>query len=176
MPKFGERIADPQGRITPSWRDYLRRFAAATSLDDVWTAIAEIRAQLAESGAGSFLPSTTRVTGLNSVRTDGTLSDGVVLVQLQGDVPTPAVSSYYGTGESGARGFHEHALSTLADVDVTTSPPGSGDALVYDGAEWVPAQVSASGGFLPLTTGEISGGQPVFVYGPDGRLIYAPVT
>lgn len=29
---------------------------------------------------------------------------------------------------------------------------------------------------LPLTTGEIAGGQPVFVYGPDGRLIYGPVT
>lgn len=30
--------------------------------------------------------------------------------------------------------------------------------------------------FLPMTTGEIVGGQPVLVYGPDGRLIYGPVT
>ena len=31
-------------------------------------------------------------------------------------------------------------------------------------------------GFLPMTTGEIVGGQPVFLYGPDGRLIYGPVS
>ena len=33
-----------------------------------------------------------------------------------------------------------------------------------------------SGGFLPMTTGEIINGQPVLLYGPDGRLIYGPVT
>lgn len=33
-----------------------------------------------------------------------------------------------------------------------------------------------SGGFLPMTTGEIVDGQPVFLYGPDGRLIYGPVS
>lgn len=33
-----------------------------------------------------------------------------------------------------------------------------------------------NGGFLPMTTGEIASGQPVFLYGPDGRLIYGPVT
>ena len=33
-----------------------------------------------------------------------------------------------------------------------------------------------NGGFLPMTTGEIVDGQPVFLYGPDGRLIYGPVT
>lgn len=106
MPKPTEPIAGPGGLITRSWRDYLRRFAAATSLAEVWVAIDEIRAQLADSGAGSFLPSTTQVLGRNSVQTTGTLADGVVLVQLQGDVQTPAASSYYGTSEAGARGFH----------------------------------------------------------------------
>lgn len=33
-----------------------------------------------------------------------------------------------------------------------------------------------SGGYLPMTTGEIVDGQPVFLHGPDGRLIYGPVS
>lgn len=32
-----------------------------------------------------------------------------------------------------------------------------------------------SGGILPLVTGEISSGQPVFVYLPDGNLVYVQV-
>ena len=36
-------------------------------------------------------------------------------------------------------------LDDLADVDLTTTPPTSGDALVFDGAAWVPG---ASGGGL----------------------------
>jgi hypothetical protein len=176
MPKPTEPIAGPGGLITRSWRDYLRRFAAATALAEVWAAIEDIRAQLANSGAGSFLASTTQVTGRNSVQTFGTLADGVVLVQLQGDEQNPATSSYYGTDADGARGFHGHALATLSDTDVVTNAPTAGEALLFDGTAWVPGEVATSGGFLPLTTGEISGDQPVFVYGPDGRLIYAPVT
>lgn len=173
MPKPTEPIAGPGGLITRSWRDYLRRFAAATSLAEIWAAIDEIRAQLADSGAGSFLASTTQVLGRNSVQTTGMLAEGVVLVQLQADELNPAESSYYGTNAAGNRGYHPHALETLSDVDLTGAT--SGDALVFDGTAWTPEPVSATG-FLPLTTGEIAGDQPVFVYGPDGRLIYAPVT
>jgi hypothetical protein len=32
-----------------------------------------------------------------------------------------------------------------------------------------------SGGVLPIVTGEIVSGQPVFVIGPDGSLVYGPV-
>lgn len=145
MPKPTEPIAGPGGLITRSWRDYLRRAASATSIAELWAAIGEIRAQLANSGAGSFLASTTQVFGRNSVQTSGTLADGVVLVQLHGDTQSPGGSRYYGTSPSGVRGFY--AL------------PSPGDS-----------------GVLPITTGEIASGQPVFVYGPDGRLIYAPVT
>lgn len=149
MPKPNEPIAGPGGLITRSWRDYLRRFAAATSLAEVWAAIEEIRAQLADSGAGSFLPSTTQVSGRNSVQTFGTLADGVVLVQLQADQLNPAASSYYGTDVDGARGYHDHALATLSDVDLTGA--SSGDALVFDGDEWVPGSGIASAPFNYIT-------------------------
>lgn len=35
-------------------------------------------------------------------------------------------------------------LDDLSDVDLTTTPPVSGDVLEYDGANWVPANVSVS--------------------------------
>lgn len=34
---------------------------------------------------------------------------------------------------------------------------------------------SGGGGVLPLVTGEILSGQPVFVYLPDGSLVYGPI-
>lgn len=107
MPKFGERLVDLQGRITPSWRDYLRRLTGASSLAEVWAAIVDIRQQLADQRAGSFLPTTTQVFGQSSIQSFGTLADGIVLVQLQGDEETPAPLRYYGTDEAGTRGFHE---------------------------------------------------------------------
>lgn len=38
-----------------------------------------------------------------------------------------------------------------------------------------PVPEPAPSGFLPIVTGEIDAGQPVFVYGPDGSLVYGPV-
>jgi hypothetical protein len=35
--------------------------------------------------------------------------------------------------------------------------------------------IPAGGGVLPIVTGEIVSGQPVFVIGPDGSLVYGPV-
>lgn len=37
------------------------------------------------------------------------------------------------------------------------------------------ADGGGGGGVLPVVTGEILSGQPVFVYGPDGSLVYGPV-
>lgn len=38
------------------------------------------------------------------------------------------------------------ALDELSDVDLTTTPPTAGDGLVYDGSNWIPGTVSATGG------------------------------
>lgn len=44
--------------------------------------------------------------GLASVLVQGTLADGAVQFLLQGDEAAPAASSYYGTDDTGAKGFH----------------------------------------------------------------------
>ena len=173
MPRVGERFVDGNGMITRPWQDWLRSLSNAGSLAEVWSAIGDIRRQLADHGAGSFLPSTTTVQGIDSVTSYGSLADGRVQLLLVGDEVSPAASHYYGTDETGVRGFFERLLATLADVDADS--PSVGDGLVWNGSAWAAQPVASTGGYLPLTTGEIAGDQPVFVYGPDGRLIYAPV-
>ena len=85
--------------------------------------------------------STNAVTGQYSVQTFQ--QDAATIIRLLGDIPAPAIQSYYGTNEAGNRGWYQRLLSTLADVDVTT-PPEAGDALVYDGAVWKPGSVDTA--------------------------------
>lgn len=85
--------------------------------------------------------STNAVTGQYSVQTFQ--QDAATIIRLLGDIPAPAVQSYYGTNEAGNRGWYQRLLSTLADVDVTT-PPEAGDALVYDGTVWKPGSVDTA--------------------------------
>lgn len=126
----------------------------------------------------------TRLDALESAAAQGAITgqasvqaiqqEAATIVRLVGDVPIPGVSRFYGTNAGGARGWHQRLLATLADVDLTGL--ADGDALVWNATSerFVPGQMSG-GGVLPVVTGEISGGQPVFVYGPDGSLVYGPI-
>src|SRR5690606_38603521 len=62
--------------------------------------------------------------------------------------------------------------ATAADLAFVPSSP----LTATDVQAAIEQAAAAGGGVLPLVTGEIASDQPVFVYGPDGSLIYAPVT
>lgn len=81
------------------------------------------------------------VLGNMSVQVLGSLEDGQVVLQLRGDAVNPGPLFHYATDASGNKGWQQNLLASLVDVDFTT-PPTTGDALVYDGAKWAPAQVS----------------------------------
>ena len=169
IPRPLERIADAQGLPTTLWYAYLQQ-GQAVSID-----LAAIQAEIvsldsrvdALENTGSFT-----MLGLQSVQVFGMPAGGAVSLQLIGDESAPAAGKYYGTDALGTRGWHGLLLSSLSDVDLTTTPPVSGDALVFDGADWVPGCGGGSG-VLPLVTGEVP---PVFVYADDGSLIYAPAS
>ncbi len=72
---------------------------------------------------------------------------------------------------SGAGFIQRDALGVWS---VTAEAPIDGTPYSRQDAAWVPA-TGGSGGMLPIVTGEIVSGQPVFVIGPDGSLIYGPV-
>ena len=159
MPKPSEPIVDRAGHVTRSWRNYLSQLGGARSLDELWKAIAEIRQQLAQAGAGSFLRADTTVLGVNSVQTLGQLSDGLVRIQLDGDEPLPSPRQVYGVREDLSRGFMSFAdmvavgdgLAKALDYGSYAfrgelSDPGAlptvvvvGDAYLIEGDLWVGA-------------------------------------
>jgi len=128
IPKPSEPIAGPGGTITRPWRNYLSQLGGARSLEEIWAALREIRQQLADAGAGSFLTRDTALLGVNSVQTLGQLSDGQVRIQLRGDTPAPAARTFYGANADGALGFWSNAEG----VDVGTGLAKTLDYGPYD--------------------------------------------
>jgi hypothetical protein len=58
------------------------------------------------------------------------------------------------------------SIDDLSDVDTTTTPPVAGDALVFDGTQWVPgAGASALTRWEPLTNGLEAAPELVFAGG-----------
>lgn len=178
LPRQDVQFTNQTGRPTSAFYTWLQGLDAAikggASVEEIRQEIQRLRQDIADLPTSGFLPDTANVQGVGSIDSSGTLGGGIVQMQLEGDQATPPASHYYGTDQAGVRGFFERLLATLADVDADS--PSVGDGLVWNGSAWSAQTVASTGGFLPLTTGEIAGDQPVFVYGPDGRLIYAPVT
>jgi hypothetical protein len=63
----------------------------------------------------------------------------------------------------------------LADTGVVAGTYTNMTAEVDDKGRILSASNGAGGGVLPAVTGEVLSGQPVFVYGPDGSLVYGPI-
>lgn len=183
LPRPNAPFVQGNGAPTVEWYNWLRGFENLFNSSD-----AGLQAQITQiayalgSPDGTVanippidangLPTSTMVVGQNSVVSFGTLADGIVTLTLQGDQSSPGESYYYGTNGLGAKGWHLLDVASLSDVDLTTTPPTTGDALVYDGTDWVPGAGGGSG-VLPLVTGEVP---PVLVYADDGSLIYAPAS
>lgn len=65
-----------------------------------------------------------------------------------------------------------NAIQSLPPI--SDGPAVDGDVLTWsdENGEYIPEAPASGGGVLPVVTGEIP---PVFVYGPDGSLVYGPV-
>jgi hypothetical protein len=152
-PIFPRAQASPlgnDGNFTPEWRRLFETlYAFVGSNSDLSSEIASILERLDELEDGD--DATATIQGLVSVQVTGSLSSGVVQVQLQGDTGSPGNTYYYGTDSTGEKGWFERRLDTLVDVDFST-PPVAGDALVHNGTAWVP--------------GSVDGAVPFFI--PDG--------
>jgi hypothetical protein len=78
------------------------------------------------------------ISGPRSVQVTG--GDGAFSAQLRGDQTTPGATKYYGTNASGNLGYYSHAVSTLADVDLTGL--AADDILRWNGTAWARQPVS----------------------------------
>jgi hypothetical protein len=94
--------------------------------------------------------------------------------------PGDAVAVANGDGEAGNPliGLTADALASLALADSAVQEVRPGANISVDASDPRRPIVSASGGggVLPVVTGEIVAGQPVFLIADDGNLIYTEIT
>jgi len=94
----------------------------ATNLSSLSATVDDLSAQ---QGGISISPDA-NVTGQNSIKTRGTLSEGVVQVSLQDDVAVVGNTQYYGSDSTGAKGWFSisAALASSSNVVPTTATDG----------------------------------------------------
>ncbi|WQI22829.1 hypothetical protein U2S91_09425 [Stenotrophomonas maltophilia] len=94
--------------------------------------------------------------------------------------PGGAVAVTNGDGEAGnpVIGLTDDALASLALADSAVQQVRPGANITVDTTDPRRPIVSASGsgGVLPVVTGEIVAGQPVFLIADDGNLIYTEIS
>lgn len=150
LPNDSAPIDNQGGLCTQEWRDFFLLLADGAESEELaseYQALADRVAALEQDG-GAYLPISTVAVGVNSVTQSGTLAGGYIAFSLVGDSDAPGNSFYYGTDDAGDKSFYLLQLDALSDVDLTTVPPTSGDALVFDGTDWVPGAVLSN----PMTT------------------------
>jgi len=110
-----------------------------SSVDLGYTASATDGTVTNSAGADATVPLVTGADAGLMAPADKTKLDGI-----QAGAEVNAVDSVFGrTGAViGAEG--DYSLDQLGDVDLTTTPPTTGEVLQYDGSEWVPGTVTAS--------------------------------
>ena len=82
-------------------------------------------------------------TDANTITLSSTSYTGNVTGNLTGNV-TGNVTGNAGTVTNGV--YTTSSIDALADVNTVSTPPTSGQALVWNGTNWVPGTVAASGG------------------------------
>jgi hypothetical protein len=120
LPKQNQPMVGPGGLAAVPWYDWMARVSASLAADNTALAasIAEILAAVEDFNHG-------QVTGLNSVQTSGTLEEGQVFVQLQGDEENPGTSRVYGTDSSGAKGWRHLISPTFVIVNTKADFPAA---------------------------------------------------
>lgn len=145
-PKPSEPFLDARGLVTRPWFNYL----SALTPDE---ASAEIGAQIT------------------------TLAQRVSTLEGEGG-GLPRSTRAYGQFSVQSNGTLSDGVVVFNLVNDESAPAPRSYYGTDDGGTrgYHPMPEPPASGFLPMTTGEIASGQPVFLYGPDGRLIYGPAT
>lgn len=130
IPNDAQAIAGPGGTVTTPWRQFLDALARGQAAGESGDAAlaADIRAIALALGSpdGSVenIPPQTHDPGLiigqGSIKTAGTLANGKVWIQLEGDTSDPGATYYYGTNADGTKGWHAVADTVEAEADELT--------------------------------------------------------
>ena len=82
----------------------------------------------------------------NGVYTNGSYADPTWITSIAGSKVSGNISGNAGSVTNGV--YTTSSINALVDVDTVTSAPASGQALVWNGTNWVPGTVATSSGGL----------------------------
>lgn len=170
LPRQGVQLVDQSGCTTNPFYVWMQRLDSllrgGAEIENIAQTLAQLRAALADLQSTGYLPGTANVVGINSVVSLGDLVNGVVTVQLLGDVQTPYSFQFYAADNRCIRGWQWlHPVIEAGDCMVKTmdgfnvlgvarneddlpDTPSDGDAYLLEstghilrwddgGAEWV---------------------------------------
>lgn len=143
IPRPTEPLIDSRGLVSPIWLDFLRGLSGDQATTELRAALEALTRRVDDLSSNPTQQN--NLLGQGSIVVYGDLSQSNASAQLAGDEASPAVSHYYGTDESGQRGFHALVLAALADVDAPS--PTAGQVLAFNGTEWAPATNLATATF-----------------------------
>lgn len=205
VPRIAEPIAGNGGHVTRAWLDFFLKLASAQSEENLAALYAQLAARVAQLEDGqslSFQLLGQGSIGVQGVPQPG----GAVIITLQNDDDAPGNTMYYGTGPTGEKGWFPVSSAiagtadqiikavdpdgvavlslapvvvaslALADSAVQEVRPGPGIAVDNSDPRRPIVSGTDGGGILPVVTGEIVAGQPVFLIADDGNLIYTEIT
>lgn len=137
----------------------------ATNLSSLSATVADLSAQ---QGGISISPDA-NVTGQNSIKTRGTLAEGIVQVSLQGDVSVAGNTQYYGSDQTGNKGWYavSSALAGSSNISLSTAVNGVTTFDLTDVAD------SGAGSLLAITRdskGRITGTRAATITGTAARV------
>lgn len=125
QPRFDQPVVDQRGYVTRAWADYFLRMATAQSSEDLrqlYEALAARVKELEDGETASF-----SILGPQSVTVNGLPSNGVVILSLLGDNPSPGKTAYYGTGPGGSKGWFPIADAiTIVDGELVKTVDADG--------------------------------------------------
>lgn len=151
--------------ISASRPYYLFLQWVATNLSSLSATVDELSAQ---QGGISISPDA-NVTGQNSIKTRGTLAEGIVQVSLQGDVSVAGNTQYYGSDQTGNKGWYavSSALAGSSNISLSTAANGVTTFDLADVAD------SGAGSLLAITRdskGRITGTRAATITGTTNQI------
>jgi hypothetical protein len=122
LPRAQASIVSGQGVPTTVFYNFLLSLADSTTDDTLQAEILELAERV--SALENADPTDATIQGLVSVRVDGTLAGGAVVITLQGDVEEPGFTYYYGTDATGVKGWFAVADTLAGTTDQITKDVG----------------------------------------------------
>lgn len=163
LPRAQASIVSGQGIPTREFYNFLLSLASGTTDDTLQAQILALAARVSALEDEEDTDAT--IQGLDSVRVDGTLAGGAVIITLQGDVEDPGLTFYYGTNASGEKGWYAVSDTLVQGAGIALTVNADGTTTIAHGDTSAVTDISAT------FTGSTVLGELSFTYDQFGHVL-----